>query len=274
MPHHPPKPRSAQAHAHPKPTDWNRVADWYDQLVGPEGSEYQQHVVFPGLLKMLQLAPGRRVLDIACGQGALSRLMHQRGAVVVGVDASPRLLELARQQSDPAIEFHQADARDLVSCKALKASSFDAAVCVLAIQNIDPINSVFENAAWALRAGGNLALVMMHPAFRGPKAAAWGWDAQQSVQYRRVDRYLLPHKQPIVSHPGRKDGSYTWTFHRPLEKYVKALVKAGFLVDGLEEWPSHKTSHSGPRAKAENTARKEIPMFLALRAVKTQTPAS
>jgi hypothetical protein len=40
------------------------------------------------------------------------------------------------------------------------------------------------------------------------------------------------------------------------------------LIDALEEWPSHKTSTSGPRAAAENTARKEIPMFLALRAVK------
>jgi hypothetical protein len=37
----------------------------------------------------------------------------------------------------------------------------------------------------------------------------------------------------------------------------------------MEEWPSHKQSTSGPRAPAENTARKEIPMFLALRAVKT-----
>jgi hypothetical protein len=36
----------------------------------------------------------------------------------------------------------------------------------------------------------------------------------------------------------------------------------------MEEWPSHKTSTSGPRAAAENTARKEIPMFMAIRAVR------
>ena len=41
------------------------------------------------------------------------------------------------------------------------------------------------------------------------------------------------------------------------------------LVDAMEEWPSHKVSTSGPRAPAENVARKEIPMFLALRAVKS-----
>jgi hypothetical protein len=52
---------------------------------------------------------------------------------------------------------------------------------------------------------------------------------------------------------------------------VKALRNAGLLIDAMEEWPSHKTSTSGPRAAAENSARKEIPMFMAIRAVKVAT---
>ena len=88
------------------------------------------------------------------------------------------------------------------------------------------------------------------------------------MQYRRVDRYLLPRKTPIVTHPGSAPDVYTWTFHRPIESYVKALRNAGLLVDAAEEWPSHKTSEPGPRAAAENTARREIPMFMAVRAVK------
>ena len=74
----------------------------------------------------------------------------------------------------------------------------------------------------------------------------------------------------IVSkeYPGKTPDVYTWTFHRPIGTYVKALRNAGLLVDALEEWPSHKSSEPGPRAAAENTARKEIPMFLAMRVVK------
>jgi hypothetical protein len=108
---------------------------------------------------------------------------------------------------------------------------------------------------------------MMHPSFRGPKETSWGWDDKSKVQYRRVDRYLLPRKAPIVTNPG-KSTQYTWSFHKPLEDYVKAARSAGLMIDALEEWPSHKTSAPGPRAPAENTARKEIPLFLALRAVK------
>jgi hypothetical protein len=107
----------------------------------------------------------------------------------------------------------------------------------------------------------------MHPCFRGVKYSSWGWD-EKSVQYRRVDRYLLPRKEPIVTHPGKKTGEYTWTFHRPIQAYFKALHSAGLLVNMLEEWPSHKNSTSGPRATAENSARKEIPLFMAIRAVK------
>jgi hypothetical protein len=145
---------------------------------------------------------------------------------------------------------------------------------VLAIQNIHPIAPVFRGVTRALVDGGRFVIVMMHPCFRAPKQTHWGWDDRQGVQYRRVDGYLQPRKIPIVAHPGKKTGEYTWTFHKPIGEYVRALRNAGLLVDALEEWPSHKTSQPGARAAAENTARKEIPMFLAVRAVKAGVAAA
>jgi hypothetical protein len=129
---------------------------------------------------------------------------------------------------------------------------------------------VFESVNRVLTPGGRLVLVMMHPCFRGPKFTKWGWDEKEGVQFRRVDRYLLPRKEPIITHPGQKTGEYTWTFHRPMQFYIRTLRGAGLLTDAMEEWTSHKKSTSGPRAAAENLTRSEIPMFLALRAVKGQ----
>jgi hypothetical protein len=51
------------------------------------------------------------------------------------------------------------------------------------------------------------------------------------------------------------------------------MSRTGMVVDALEEWASHKSSDSGPRAAAENAARKEIPMFLAMRGVKLKSSA-
>ena len=252
----------------PKPqktTDWSDVAAWYDALVGESGSEYHRHVVLPGVLRLLNAQPGQHVLDVACGQGVLCRLLADRGVTATGVDAAKDLIAAAKSKSGG--DFRVGDARDL---STLPESAFDAAACVLAIQNIHPVRPVFDTVAARLKPLGRFVVVMMHPAFRGAKESHWGWDETTKTQYRRVDRYLLPRKSPIVAHPGQKQSDYTWTFHKPIEVYVKAARQSGLLIDALEEWPSHKTSQPGPRQAAENTARKEIPMFLAMRCVKVK----
>ncbi len=260
------------------PTDWDNVADWYDQLVGESGSEYHREVVLPGTLRLLAAKPGEHVLDVACGQGVLCRLLAARGVEATGVDAAAELIKSARQRQvevpigpvpTAPTHYHVADAKEI---DFLPAGAFTSAACVLAIQNMHPLGAVFSGVARTLKPGGKLVIVMMHPCFRGPKQTQWGWDDKEKIQFRRVDRYLLPRKSPIVTHPGKDPGKYTWSFHKPIEAYVKALRNAGLLVDAIEEWPSHKKSTSGPRAPAENVAREEIPMFLAIRAVNCAEP--
>jgi ubiquinone/menaquinone biosynthesis C-methylase UbiE len=310
-----PHPQSAIGNRQSPPTHWGDAADWYDALVGEAGSEYHRHVVLPGAIRLLAVHANEPVLDIACGQGVLCRLLARQNIPATGIDAAPDLIRMANDrnaqlQNKSAVGSRQSaggenksavgsgqsavkdaaggrtpsssslptadcplptysvgDARDL---SFLPENTFAAAACLLAIQNIHPIAPVFSAVARVLRPLGKFVIVMMHPAFRNPKETHWGWDDKEKVQYRRVDKYLLPRKVPIVTHPGKGE-DYTWTFHKPLEAYVKAARTAGLLIDALEEWPSHKTSTSGPRAPAENTARKEIPMFLALRAVKIPT---
>jgi ubiquinone/menaquinone biosynthesis C-methylase UbiE len=255
----------------PMKTDWGDVAQWYDQLVGESGSEYHQKVVLPGTMRLLAIQKGEPVIDIACGQGVLCRLLEKNGGEVTGIDAANELIELARQRSQGRIHYQVGDARDT---GFLPAGRFAAAACVLAIQNMHPLAPVFDGVARLLQPNGRLVIVMMHPAFRGARETSWGWDEQKKIQYRRVDRYLLPRKAPIVTHPGKSPDAYTWTFHKPIQDYVKSLRQAGLLIDAMEEWPSHKKSSPGPRAGAENRARDEIPMFLAIRARKMEDLAS
>ena len=246
-------------------TDWGDVAQWYDQLVGENGSEYHREIVLPGVLRLLGASAGQAIIDIACGQGVLCRLLNERKVETTGIDAAKELIEAANNRGPAEIHYRAADARDL---NFLPADRFDAAACVLAIQNIHPLPPVFRGVQRLLKPGGKFVMVMMHPCFRGPKETAWGWDETEHVQYRRVNRYLKMRKTPIVTHPGLAPEGYTWTFHRPLNTYVKSLRQAGLLVETIEEWASHKTSDSGPRAAAENAARREIPLFMAIRAMK------
>ena len=257
----------------PRPADdtsWDEVASWYDALVGEKGSSYHRDIVIPGALRLLAPRPKESVLDLACGQGVFCRALHKLGVAVTGVDASERLISLARSRSSPTIRYEVADARSMA---ALPRQGFDAVACLLAIENIDSVGPVFAECARVLRPGGRLVLVIMHPCFRIPRQSGWGWDEGRQLQFRRVDSYLSEMKVPIQVHPGSDPGQITWTFHRPLAAYVKALASAGLLVQTLEEWPSTRVSQPGLRAQAENRARDVIPMFLALKAVSVDASA-
>jgi hypothetical protein len=64
----------------------------------------------------------------------------------------------------------------------------------------------------------------------------------------------------------------THSFHRPLSAYVNALAGHGLLPEQMREIPAHKI-HAPPNAqedKANERARREIPLFLGLRARKME----
>jgi ubiquinone/menaquinone biosynthesis C-methylase UbiE len=252
-------------------TSWNNVAGWYDKLLGMDNT-YQKEVILPNLLRLIDVKKGDRILDIACGQGFFSRALAEKGGEVTGVDLAPELIDFAKKhQGSTLIKYYVASADNLG--KNILDKSFDKAVIVLAIQNIENLNGALAEASRALKVGGKLFLVLNHPAFRNPKHTAWDFDDKNKMQYRRVEEYLSESKTEIDMTPGTKEEvgkEKTVSFHRPLQIYFKTLVKNNFLVARLEEWNSNKVSEAGPRQKAEDKARKEIPLFLLIEAIKTR----
>jgi len=162
---------------------------------------------------------------------------------------------------------------------------FDAATCVMALMNIDRLDAVARGVGELLKPGGRFVAVILHPAFRSPGMTSWGWVEQPGSasgrggmvrkQYRRVDAYLGESVRDVTMNPGAvargEAAVVTQTHHRSIGAYVSALGAAGLLVDRLEEWASPRKSEAGPRAAEEDRARAEIPMFLAIRAVKAGT---
>ncbi len=249
---------------------WDQAALWYDALVGMRGSEYQQSLILPGALSLLQLQKKEKALDVACGQGVFCRYLHEKGFKAEGLDVSSALIEAARRRSPKALSFHHADAADP---KALEGATFDAVSCLLAVQNIEHLVPVLKNVRRWLKPSGRFVMVVTHPCFRIPRQSHWEYDEGKKIQYRRVDLYATETEIPIVTPPKRGARGHTTTYHRPLQVYFEALASAGLAVDRLEEWTSGKTSEPGKRAKAENRARQEFPLFLALRAIPVNNKA-
>ena len=247
-----------------KDTSWDKSADWY-QGVTEEAGSYQKEVILPNLLRLINPKPGQKIIDIGCGTGFFARALAEKGAVLTGLDNSADMIKTATTFKTPDPITYLVGSAD--NLKLLKNKAYDAALIVLALQNMEHLAKVFNEAARVLKPGGNLYLVLNHPAFRIPKASSWEWTPDQNTQFRRIDKYLSESKQKIVMHPG-ESSAYTLSFHRPLQTYVKLLGKAGFGVTNLEEWISNRIGPKGKTFAALEQARKEIPLFLFIEAAK------
>lgn len=251
-------------------TSWDGVAEWYAGWVGPRGSEYHRRVVVPAVLRLLAPTPGEQILDLGAGPGVLAPYIAAAGAEYTGVDASPRLLEIARRRHGRIGRFVEGDVARLAAARGIYAESFDGVVFMLSIQDMEPLDAVLRSAAWALRPGGRVVILMTHPCFRVPRQSGWGWDRERKLQYRRVDRYLTPLAVPMKRY-GREGEHATRSFHRPLAAYVNGLSACGLLIDCVEETPACAIGQAA-RTAAEEHADEEIPLFLGLRAWKKPRP--
>ena len=248
---------------------WDPVAAWYDKLVGEAGSDYHRHVILPAALRLLDARPGESVIDICCGQGVLAKPLLDAGVGrFTGVDASPRLIAAAKSR-------HGHDARvalviaDVSQPGTWADASHDAATCLMAVHDVADVGAMFSNISRALKPGGRAVLVFMHPCFRIPRKSHWGWDADQKIQYRRLDSYRTPLEIPITTHPGKGTGEHTVFHHRTLAELLTALGQGGLAVTACEELYSHRRSQAtGPFSKAEHLAAQEFPLFIAFKAVR------
>lgn len=252
-------------------TSWDPLAAWYDGWVGEKGSKHHQALAIPAILNLLNLTPNMAVLDIGAGQGVLAPHVAKAKAKYTGVEISSRLLNYAKQHHGAKGTFLQGDARKLPQHPQLNAASFDAAVFMLSIQDMDALDMVLQSVAWVLKEQGIVAMLLVHPCFRIPRQSGWGWDEARKLQYRRIDRYLTPLDVPLRAYPGQQGGA-SLSFHRPLSDYINGLTRRGLLIDRMDEIPTYKKFPAGtPNAKAKNASNDEIPLFLALRARKIAT---
>src|SRR5689334_22156508 len=86
------------------------AAAYADMVRKREQAGIEQEPIMPHFLRLLGDVSGLTVLDAGCGQGYLSRILASRGAHVTGIDLSPNLIRMAREQdSDHQITYQIAD---------------------------------------------------------------------------------------------------------------------------------------------------------------------
>ncbi len=243
-----------------KNSSWEHVGKWYNTLVTKKGHYYHKTIILPALLNWLSLKKGDAILDLACGQGVLARYLPEK-VTYYGLDAAQPLIKEAKKYSKNPL--HHFLLQDIEKPFHIEHKQFDSAAMILAFQNIKKPQKALKNASIYLKKGGKLVLALNHPCFRIPRQSCWGVDEKKGVQYRRIDRYMSPMDIPIEMHPSQKNGATTVSFHLSLTAISKCIFQAGYVITRLEEWCSNKKSE-GRKAKMENRARDEFPLFLGI----------
>lgn len=144
-------------------TDYDAIAEEYRQA---KQQPWRTFVEAPSLMGLLGDLSGRRVVDLACGEGYYTRKVAAVGASrVVGVDLSPGMIELARaqEQNQPlGIEYVVSDARDLAG-----QGEFDIVVAAYLLnyaRTRDELAAMAAAICRCLRPGGRFVTVNSNPA--------------------------------------------------------------------------------------------------------------
>jgi ubiquinone/menaquinone biosynthesis methyltransferase len=103
------------------------------------------------LVELARIAPGDRVLDLACGTGDLALLAAARGARVVGLDLAPRMLQRAHAKTP--------DGRAAYVCGDMGALPFpdesvDVVMAGYGLRNVPLLDVALAEIRRVLRPGG------------------------------------------------------------------------------------------------------------------------
>jgi ubiquinone/menaquinone biosynthesis C-methylase UbiE len=109
------------------------------------------------IVARLDIGPGTRVLDVACGTGNSAIPAARRGADVTGIDIAPNLLEQARARAKEArvtIRFEEGDAEQIV----FPDSSFDFVISIYGAMFAPRPDLVAAELKRVCRSGGKIVM--------------------------------------------------------------------------------------------------------------------
>jgi SAM-dependent methyltransferase len=218
---------------------WDTNAEFWDAGMGDDGNAFHRTLVRPAVERLLGPVDGRRVLDVACGNGLFARRLAERGARVVATDFSAPMLErAAARDTGAAVEYRRVDVTDAEALAALGDDPFDAVVCNMALMDVECLEPLADALPRLLAGRGPFVFSTCHPAFNrmGARFVAEQEERAGELVVRRgvfVDSYLTTRRGEGVALLGQP--AMQLYFDRPLSALLEPFFAAGLALDGLEE---------------------------------------
>jgi SAM-dependent methyltransferase len=220
---------------------------WYESFFGEDYFEIYEGVLRPevaaehveGIVSLLDLQPGARILDLACGHGRHSILLAKRGFDVTGYDLSEIFLARARANADKegvSVRWIQGDMRELPF-----DAEFDAAINVFTSFGYfeDPDDDV--RTLWGLRASlkpeGRFLLETLHRDGLTARFQPQSFERMSTgsivLHERRWDlaRDVIDDAVTLIRPDGTRTEYTTTVRLRSLDEFIALMRESGLVVD-------------------------------------------
>jgi SAM-dependent methyltransferase len=219
----------------------DELSEWF--ATNATTSPYNAFCDRPAVLDLIDDSRGQRVLDVGCGAGHYTKALIDRGAIVVGLEGSERLVEHARARVGSGTEIHHHDLEKPLTF--LPDASFDGAVMALVLHHVDARAQLLAEVARVLRPGAWLVISTTHP------TSDWARFGGSYYEFSRSEREVA-------------GGRWSMRYWRmPLEVFLAEILTAGFTLERLiEPRPIPELAEVDPEAYEKL---RTAPCFLAVR---------
>jgi len=187
-------------------TPWDKIGQKIDSFVADN-----IEIAWPTILEHLKnIKSESHILDYGCGTGALCRELHNRNYVVIGVDTSGKILEIARKKSPREIKYIQGDQETLKRYKG----TLDAITSVMVLQFIENVEQLAIRMFTSLNKDGILSITVFNPDFVLRCAGQFFKELKKSKNYWKTKSQF--------------NGVVIDTYIRNEAQYKKIFENAGF----------------------------------------------
>jgi SAM-dependent methyltransferase len=234
--------------------EWERQAENWVRWAREPGHDAYWYFA-PAFFDQLVPEPGRRTLEVGCGEGRVARDLRGRGHRVTAIDASPTLIGQARR-ADPEGGYVLADAAAI----PFADGCFDVVVAYNSLMNVEHMPAAVAEGARVLQQGGRFCISVTHPV--GDAGSFQGEDVD--APFVIEGSYLGKRRfEGTFERDGLSMTFRGWRYS--LEDYSGALESAGLLIERIGE-PG--ATDEAVASRASYLRWRRVPMFLHIRAVK------
>lgn len=235
-------------------TFWESEAqNWIAWARTPGHDSYWEYS--PAFFRDIVPKAGRRTLEVACGEGRVTRDLERLGHEMFAIDASPSLIQAAHE-SHAGGRYIAADAARL----PFADGSFDLVVAYNSLMDMDEMPGAVREAARVLEPEGRLCICVTHPIADAGKFARREADAPFVIGGDYLNTRIFDETFERAGLTMRFRG-----FTHSMESYARALETAGLLIERLRE-PAQRDDIVGSDPSERRWQR--LPNFLFIRALK------